>query len=419
MENPANGLPDEIALSLNARASKILAGATSSGVISIPEIARMFPQSIAKDTDKLQQNIAWLIEFFQTTGVLLVDEEMRLKVQAILMAEDHRKALRERSPDINGPYFLYNLYKHEIGKYGLLEDDEVRVLSKRVRKRKDISARNKLVLHNLRLAMRMATEYRDTGVLASLDLIQEGNGGLIKASERYDYARPTRFSTYATHWIHQSITRAIQDYCQTVRFPVHVRDWLRKVSKAETQLTSKLGREPSVHEIADFMKVSAIKIDVALQQIRTKTYSLDAPLNQDDGDDGSTLNDVIPSSAAFGGQVETPESFLEKEEALREAAYQFRKILRKLDEIQLTSERTRAIFLMRYGLDGSYESKTLEEVGEKFNLTRERIRQIVEGVWVRLERQGLKKDQGEVILSEDGLECLLRFKELTGEEIDI
>lgn len=248
------------------------------------------------------------------------------------------------------------IYLREIGKTPLLKRNEEKELAKRIMKG-DEDARQHLIKANLRLVVSIAKRYINRGPLSISDLIQEGNIGLFKAVEKFDYTRGFKFSTYATWWIRQAITRALADQSRTIRIPVHMVETISKFTQVKRKLAQELGREPLAEEIAVQMGIGVDKVR-HIQKISQEVISLESPVG--DSDDKSTLAEFIKDEKAL-----TP-SQATSQELLRD---QIREILGDL------TERERVILEMRFGLkDGVVH--TLEEVGKVFNVTRERIRQI-------------------------------------------
>ena len=246
------------------------------------------------------------------------------------------------------------MYLKEIGKVPLLSADEEIELAKRMEKG-DEMAKKRLAEANLRLVVSIAKRYVGRGMLF-LDLIQEGNLGLIKAVEKFDYRKGYKFSTYATWWIRQAITRAIADQARTIRIPVHMVETINKLVRVSRQLLQELGREPSPEEIAAEMKVPVERVREILK-ISQEPVSLETPIGEEEdshlGDFIQDDNVPVPSDAAA-----------------------FTLLKEQLVEVLVTlTDREQEVLRLRFGLDDG-RARTLEEVGKEFNVTRERIRQI-------------------------------------------
>jgi len=249
------------------------------------------------------------------------------------------------------------MYLKEIGKTPLLTSEEEKELAKRIEKG-DESARQKLILANLRLVVSVAKRYVNRSQrLNILDLIQEGNIGLSRAVDKFDYRKGFKFSTYAMWWIRQAITRALADYSRTIRIPVHMVETITKYTHTKRKLMQELGREPLAEEIASEMGMDVKKINY-IQRISQEVMSLETPVGDDDGE--VTLSDFIKDEQSLSPDELANNAFLKD---------QIREILGDL------TERERKILIMRLGLEDNIPH-TLEEVGKEFGVTRERIRQI-------------------------------------------
>ena len=246
------------------------------------------------------------------------------------------------------------MYLKEIGKVPLLSAEREIELAQRMEEG-DEEAKKELAEANLRLVVSIAKRYVGRGMLF-LDLIQEGNLGLIKAVEKFDYHKGYKFSTYETWWIRQAITRAIADQARTIRIPVHMVETINKMSKMQRKLTLELGYEPSVTELAEALDMSEDKV-MEIMQIAREPASLETPIGEEDD---SNLGDFVADS-----NVVTPEGNVESV-MLREH------IDALLGDLK---ERERQVIVLRFGLEDGHP-RTLEEVGKEFNVTRERIRQI-------------------------------------------
>ena len=246
------------------------------------------------------------------------------------------------------------MYLKEIGRVPLLTPEEEVELAKRMEKGDD-EAKRRLAEANLRLVVSIAKRYVGRGMLF-LDLIQEGNLGLIKAVEKFDYRKGYKFSTYATWWIRQAITRAIADQARTIRIPVHMVETINKLIRVSRQLLQELGREPSPDEIAKEMNISEDKVR-EIMKIAQEPVSLETPIGEEED---SHLGDFIEDHDARAPAEEASFTLLREQ----------------LDEVLKTlTEREQRVLRLRFGLDDG-RARTLEEVGQKFGVTRERIRQI-------------------------------------------
>jgi RNA polymerase primary sigma factor len=255
------------------------------------------------------------------------------------------------------------LYLRSIGRVDLLTAQDEVSLARRI-ERGDMEAKQGMIEANLRLVVSIAKSYLGRG-LSFLDLIQEGSLGLIRAVEKFDYRRGYKFSTYATWWIRQAVTRAIADKARTIRIPVHMVEKLNKVVHVERQLVQELGREPSPDEIAAELEITAREVK-DIQRMAQLPVSLEKPIGEEED---SELGDFVEDEAA-----ESPfESALEnlRKENVRKA-------------LEALPQREREVIEMRFGLKGS-EARTLEEVGRAFGVTRERIRQIENNTLKKLE----------------------------------
>ncbi|MCQ2527762.1 MAG: RNA polymerase sigma factor RpoD [Saccharofermentans sp.] len=246
------------------------------------------------------------------------------------------------------------MYLKEIGKIQLLNAEQEKVLAQRMQDG-DQDAKDMLVESNLRLVVSIAKKYMNRG-LSLLDLIQEGNIGLIKAVDKFDYSKGFKFSTYATWWIRQAITRAIADQARTIRIPVHMVETINKLTRVQRQLVQDLGREPSINELAEKMGMPADKIR-DIQRISQDPVSIDKPVGEEED---SHLVDFISSDEYISPDEEVSRDLLKED------------LIKVLD---LLTEREAKVIRLRFGLDDD-KQRTLEEVGKSLGVTRERIRQI-------------------------------------------
>ncbi len=246
------------------------------------------------------------------------------------------------------------MYLKEIGKVSLLSSSEEIDLAKR-NEEGDLAAKKKLAEANLRLVVSIAKRYVGRGMLF-LDLIQEGNLGLIKAVEKYDYRKGFKFSTYATWWIRQAITRAIADQARTIRIPVHMVETINKLIRVSRQLLQELGREPQPDEVAEKMEMPVGKVR-EIMKIAQEPVSLETPIGEEED---SHLGDFIPDDDALAPAEAAAFTMLKEQ------------LINVLDTLTPREEK---VLRLRFGLDDG-RARTLEEVGKEFNVTRERIRQI-------------------------------------------
>lgn len=262
-------------------------------------------------------------------------------------------------------------YFDEVGKEALLSREEEVELAKRV-EQGDQEAKERLASANLRLVISIAKKYRNYG-LPFLDLIQEGNLGLMKAIKKFDWRKGYKFSTYATWWIRQAILKALTNRSRTVRVPAHMKELSRKIDSVEEEYVQEHGVEPSEEEVAEILDVSVEKINRAKKAAQT-TVSLDKPLGQES--DGGVLGDILADDNLPTPEKETFESLLNGR-------------LKGLLNKELT-DREKHILKLRYGLE-DYQPRTLEEVGDVFDISRERVRQLQNRAIEKLQRPEVKK----------------------------
>jgi RNA polymerase primary sigma factor len=295
-------------------------------------------------------------------AVDLTEEQQERLLQ--LLAELNIEVMGDGEPVNGGPRLDLSvkahsndpvrMYLRDIGKVPLLTAAQEVSLAKRI-ERRDMNAKAALIEANLRLVVSVAKRYVGRG-LAFLDLIQEGNLGLIRAVEKFDYRKGYKFSTYATWWIRQAITRAIADQARTIRVPVHMVETINRLSRVQRQLLQDLGREPTVVEIARELEVTPERVR-EIQKVAQEPVSLETPVGEDED---SELGDLIEDAG-----IQSPSDAVST--LLRREELEF--VLGQL------THRERKVLELRFGLRGE-EPRTLEEVGQRFGVTRERIRQI-------------------------------------------
>ena len=333
----------------------------SKGTLTYKEIMDRLME-LEMDSDQLDH----VLETLDAYGVTVVndssDETVRISDD---QAADVAAATASADDSANEPIDLsipegisiddpVRMYLKEIGKVPLLTAEEEIEIAKRL-EAGDESAKQKLAEANLRLVVSIAKRYVGRGMLF-LDLIQEGNLGLIKAVEKFDYRKGFKFSTYATWWIRQAITRAIADQARTIRIPVHMVETINKLIRVSRQLLQQYGREPTPEEIAAEMGISEAKVREIIK-IAQEPVSLETPIGEEED---SHLGDFIPDDDA-PAPAEAASFTLMKEQLM--------------DVLDTLTPREEKVLRLRFGLDDGHQ-RTLEEVGKEFNVTRERIRQI-------------------------------------------
>ncbi len=339
--------PSEKAKEIEQKVENLLKKGRLRGFVTHAEILKEFPQ--------IEEDVLFLDDLYTRFQEASIDV---LEGKDLLEIDEKKPAKLKKSELADlGAYDSVQIYLKEIGKIPLLIAEEERELARRIEKG-DEEAKNKLAQANLRLVVSIAKRYINRSPhLTILDLIQEGNMGLFRAVEKFDWRRGYKFSTYATWWIRQAITRALADQSSTVRIPVHMVETISKYKQVTRRLSQDLGRDPLVEEIAAEMGLEVEKVR-HIQKINQETISLEAPVGDEDED--STLGEFIEDDKILSPVQQTAQRLL---------IDQVKEIL-----IDLTP-RERKILEMRFGLDDGV-TRTLEEVGKEFAVTRERIRQI-------------------------------------------
>ncbi|HHW56973.1 MAG TPA: RNA polymerase sigma factor RpoD [Clostridia bacterium] len=302
-----------------------------------------------EEIDLNPDQIEKVYDAFEDMGIEIVGEEPR---QEEITEEDLDLDLSlPEGISIDDPV---RMYLKEIGKIPLLTPEEEIELAKRI-EQGDEEAKKRLIEANLRLVVSIAKRYVGRGMLF-LDLIQEGNLGLLKAVEKFDYRKGYKFSTYATWWIRQAITRAIADQARTIRIPVHMVETINKLIRVQRQLLQELGREPTPEELAKEMGMPEEKVR-EIMKIAQEPVSLETPIGEEED---SHLGDFIPDEDAPAPAEAAAYTMLKEQ---------------LMDVLDTLTPREEKVLRLRFGLDDG-RARTLEEVGKEFNVTRERIRQI-------------------------------------------
>ena len=351
---------DAINAKFNTKLQELLDIAHSKkNVIEDTELIKHFNdlKEVALDLDTMQK----IFNFLEKNGVDILqitdddEEEPTLDEDVIAEGEDVEKIDFTDTGDISSTtQDPVKMYLKDIGKVPLLSAEEEIELAKRM-EAGDEMAKKKLAESNLRLVVSIAKRYVGRGMLF-LDLIQEGNLGLLKAVEKFDYRKGYKFSTYATWWIRQAITRAIADQARTIRIPVHMVETINKVTRVSRDLLQKLGREPLPEEVGEVMGLPKERVQ-EIMKIAQEPVSLETPIGEEED---SHLGDFIQDESIPTPVEATNQTLLHEQ----------------LDEVISTlTERVQRVIKLRFGWDDG-RPRTLEEVGKEFNVTRERIRQI-------------------------------------------
>ena len=304
------------------------------------------------DPEKLEK----LYEALEAQGIEIIEDMGEIKIDDIELSYEESKEDEHSQPSESGLTVddPVKVYLKEIGRVPLLSSDEERDLAIRISEG-DVAAKQRLSEANLRLVVSIAKRYLGRG-MQFLDLIQEGNLGLIKAVEKFDHTKGFKFSTYATWWIRQAITRAIADQARTIRIPVHMVETINKVKKVQSQLLHQNGHEPTPDEIAEEIEMPVDKVR-EIMRVAQEPVSLETPIGEEED---SHLGDFIPDNDAPAPADAASHTMLREQLA---------------DVLSTLTPREEKVLRLRFGLEDG-RSRTLEEVGKEFNVTRERIRQI-------------------------------------------
>ncbi len=349
-KSPKNSNINNKAKDFEFKAQKLIAKGKERGFVTYDEILKEFPT--------IEQDISFLDELyvkFGTAGIDVLEGGGLLEMEPEV-APPKKYSYGARS---DSSYDSIQMYLKEIGQYPLISASNEKELAKRIQAG-DLEAKNLLARANLRLVVSIAKKYVGRSPdLTLLDLIQEGNLGLFKAVDKFDWTKGYKFSTYATWWIRQAITRALADQSRTIRVPVHMVETIAKYKQVVRRLTQDLGRDPLPEEIATEMGLDVEKI-YNIEKIDQDVVSLESPVGDDSDDGKSTLGDFLSDDKILSPDQESSRRILRD---------QVNEILGDL------SEKEKKILEMRHGLTDGI-THTLEEVGKEFGVTRERIRQI-------------------------------------------
>ncbi len=327
-------------IELEKEVNTIIKQASKTGVITQEEIGAKLISF-----DLTNEQLQAVFQMIQDEGISIEEQE-----EVIIKDEELKEIIS--NVKVDDPV---KVYLKDIGSVQLLNSDQEIELAKRIQEG-DEFAKKELSERNLKLVVSIAKKYVNRSSMQFLDLIQEGNLGLLKAVEKFDYTKGFRFSTYATWWIRQAITRAIADQARTIRIPVHMVETIHKLSRVSKQLLQELGRDPSNAEIAERMGITEQRV-CEIQKIAQDPVSLESPVGEEEE---SKIADFVEDESISSPSENASQNLLKTQ---------------LMAVIETLTPREQKVIRLRYGLDDSHP-RTLEEVGREFNVTRERIRQI-------------------------------------------
>ena len=414
---------------LRANAKKVLTKATESGFVSYQNLVKIMPEKLIKDKAQLYKAIHWLVVFLESNNIVVLDAKWekrvreinkRAKESGILENKSKRKTNLEKNfDDANEGLWSkrdylstfrdpMSVYMEEVGRFDVPSREEELELAKLIYEQSDEAARNKLVERNLRFAVMVARRYRNRG-LEYLDLIQEGNIGLITAADKFNPNLGNKYTTYAMWWVKQWIVRVIFNDAQTIRVPIHTREFWNKIMATSARLIQKLSREPLHSEIATCLKCSAEEVGKALYQMNmTKIYTDDLIQENDEGGMGLSLFDIIPS------QTLNPEQISIAQEELQTSYQNVRQAFTKLNSFSpWVSPRDREIFRLYWGYDNHFDGITYDEIGKRFDITRQRVEQIIKRCLIKI--GGARTDTQ--LRLEKEIEKIKLLESVTGETV--
>lgn len=383
-------------------AELVLTEALKRGKISPREIAAFIPKEMARDRELMTSSIAWISEFVRSTNATIMRDHEAINV---VLPTKAKATLLEQSRDRGFRSTGRRLKESLTGKHTLLTEEEERELGRRILEENDLDARNELVEHNRRLvgwtAKRFWNRIQGTSIDME-DLVQEGMLGLITAAERYDY-RVGRFTTYASWWIRQAIGRSLQNQKDLVRLPVNLQEMQWEMVKAVRKFKKEHGRKPTLNETSAISGIPVERIMRLREATAKRVVSLDQGISTHSHKDQSevSLGNIISDERVLPADIRL--EALGELEAARKAV---NNTLAELATKLALSGRDRKVFEMFYGFDGSGRKRTLEYVGQKFSITRERIRQIIAKIWDRVGESGSDMDHDRFMEERDRIEQL-------------